>query len=214
MHPIQKRILEEAQKRELGQLTLREIGQVVGEEHPQKVKHHLNQLIKKNLIKIDPQNKTITPVKLGEIDSNDLISIPIYGSANCGVATLIAEEKLEGILKVSKSLLDYVSKSLFAVKAVGNSLNKANIKGKSIQDGDFVIIDSEKRNPQNNEYVLSIIDGMANIKKFVKDSINRQIILISESSQELAPIYIHENDMNSYMINGKVVQVIKNPKNI
>ncbi len=54
---------------------------------------------------------------------------------------------------------------------------------------------------------MSIIDGMANIKKFHRDKANKQIALVSDSTQRSPPIYIHEDD--DFMINGKVVQVIK-----
>jgi DNA processing protein len=40
------------------------------------------------------------------------------------------------------------------VKAVGKSLNKANIKGKSIKSGDYAVIDSNLQ-PRNGDYVLS-----------------------------------------------------------
>ncbi len=66
------------------------------------------------------------------------------------------------------------------------------------------------KNVKNGDIVLSIIDGMANIKKFFLDKEHGQAILMSESTKEFPPIYIHEDD--DFMINGKVVQVIKTPK--
>ena len=52
--------------------------------------------------------------------------------------------------------------------------------------------------------------GMANIKKFFLDRENRQVVLMSESTKDFPPIYIHEDD--EFMVNGKVVQVIKKPR--
>jgi len=86
-------------------------------------------------------------------------------------------------------------------------MNKSQINGKSIEDGDFVIIDSTQIDPNNNDYVVSIIDGMANIKKFRFDKENSRIALTSESTQDYPPIFIHESD--NYKINGKVVDVVK-----
>ncbi len=63
---------------------------------------------------------------------------------------------------------------------------------------------------RNGDIVLSIIDGMANIKRFFLDKANNQVVLVSDSTKEFPPIYIHEDD--DFMINGKVVQVIKKPK--
>jgi len=210
MHNKQRKILELSTNCDLGKLTLREIGKRVGESHPQKVKHHLNQLAKKNLIIIDKKNKTIKPGKAGFIKNTKMFSIPILGLADCGPATALADEYIEGYLKVSTSLLKK-KKKLFCVKAKGNSMNKANIDGKSIDDGDFVIIDSENRNPKSGDYVLSVIDGCANIKRFAKDIVNKCFVLLSESTQNYPPIFVEEQDFTSYMINGKVIKVIKKP---
>lgn len=215
MHIIQKELLKMIREENLGKMTLREVGKRLGGAHPQVVRHHLYQLVKKGLIKIDKSQKSITLVKTGENTKDNLIYIPILGSANCGLATIIAEEKIEGMLPLSHTLLSGLNKkSLFAVKAVGNSLNKADIdnKGTNIEEGDYVLIDGANRKPRNNQYILSIIDGLANIKRFYFNDQNKQIILISDSSDEIPPIYIHKNDLVSYMINGVVVRVIKRPK--
>jgi repressor LexA len=89
-------------------------------------------------------------------------------------------------------------------------MNKSNINGMSIEDGDYLIIDSDYRTPRNGDIVLSVIDDMANIKKYIYDEENNQIILVSQSTKDIPPIYIHEND--SFMVNGKVIQIIKKPK--
>ena len=186
----------------------REIGREIGVSHPQIVKHHLSQLKKKGLLGQKEQN-SIT--KLREIlnkHATGLVDIPILGSANCGIATIIAEESHEGFLKISPKLIaSSQSKALFALKASGSSLNRANINGTQVEDGDYLIVDTTYKNPKNDDYVVSIIDGCANVKKvrLEKD----RIILLSESSEEIPPIYIHPED--SYLVNGKVIQVIKKP---
>ena len=35
--------------------------------------------------------------------------------------------------------------------------------------------------------------------------------MVSESNQDLAPIYIHNDDLDNYLIAGKVVKVMKQP---
>ena len=89
-------------------------------------------------------------------------------------------------------------------------MNRSMIDGKRIEDGDYVIVDADARDPQNGDVVLSVIDGLANLKRFHLDKPNRQIALVSESTQAFPPIYIHEDD--DFFVNGKVVQVIKKPK--
>lgn len=91
-------------------------------------------------------------------------------------------------------------------------MNKANVNGKTIEDGDYLIIDSDYRSPRNGDVVLSVIDDMANIKKYIWDEDNNQVVLVSQSTKDIPPIFIHEDD--SFMINGRVIQVIKKPKAI
>jgi len=216
MHKIQEQLLKVAQEKNLGQYTLREIGSFIGEPAPQKVKHHLLQLQAKGLIKINKAKgmikKTIQEWK-GMSRNGKLLSLPILGAVNAGPAQIFAETNIEGFLRISSSLLEPPKtreKRLFALKVVGPSMNRATIKGKRIEDGDYVVVDADDKNVKSNDIVLSIIDGMANIKKFNLDKHNNQVVLTSESTKDFPPIYIHPND--DFMINGKVIQVIKKPK--
>lgn len=209
MHQVQEKILKVVEEKNLSDMTLREIGEMIGEKFPQKVKHHLDQLQKKGLIKINKAAKTIEKISRNSLMTGNLVSVPIVGTANCGPATIFANENIEGYLKISKNILKKC-KRIFAIKARGLSMNKVIIDGKNIEDGDYLIIDSENTSPKNGDIVLSVIDDMANIKKYVWDDENNQVILVSESTKDIPPIYIHEDD--SFMINGKVIQVIKRPK--
>lgn len=215
MHPIQEKILKLLGIENISGLALREIAGKIGETgSPQKIKHHLNQLAQKGLIKIDKRKNTIVKVVSGVDNDSGLISLPIYGSANCGEATFFADDHVEGYLKFTKTVLGDLTnkiKNLFVLRAVGPSMNNANLNGNSIEDGDFVIIDKEPITPRNGDYVVSIIDGAANIKKIFLDNKNRQIVLVSESNQDLSPIYIHRDDLDNYLIAGKVVKVMKRP---
>ena len=205
MHIIQEKLLKLIDKKNIGHLTLRQIGELIGENLPQKIKHHLSQLERKGLVLIDKKNKKIA--RTNKMKTNGLfVSVPIVGSANCGAAIIYADENIEGYLKISKRFVSN-KKSLFAIKAEGNSMNKANIAGKNIEFGDYLIVDSKNTSPHDGDYILSIIDGLANIKKYRLDKKNSRIVLLSESTQEYAPIFIHEND--NFVINGKIVDVIK-----
>ncbi len=213
MHTTQQRILDIASVKNLASLKLREIGELVGEPHPQKIKHHLSHLLKKGLLKQNRDKTIISPVSVTD-QRDQFVSLPILGSANCGQATLLADEYPEGYLQVSKKLIPYFQPNeYFVLKAVGNSMNRATINGnKNINDGDYIVIDKKPKASYQNKYVLSIINGMANIKKLIYDSTNHQIALMSDSSQDYPPIYIHKDDLSGYMINGEVVDVIKKPQ--
>lgn len=204
MNINQEQLLKLAQERDISSLSLRAMGREIGVKNPQTVKYHLNQLIDKGLLVYQKNKKAITRDRLQESDR--LLNIPILASANCGAATQVADEELEGYLKISPKVAKRnTSKGLIVVRAIGSSLNKANIEGKSINDGDYVVVDCDNKNPVNGNYVLSIIDGVANMKKFYK--INNEIRLISESTSEIPPIVIHEDD--DYMISGVILMVVK-----
>ena len=206
MHVLQEKLLKIIDERNIGGFTLRQIGELVGEKLPQKVKHHLSQLERKGFILINRKNKNISRISNKAKAGDIFISIPIVSTANCGPATIYADQNIEGYLKISKRLAPN-KKSVFALRAEGNSLNKANIGGKNVESGDFVIVDSENTSPRDGDYIVSIIDGMANIKKYRLDKNNSRIALLSESTQEYSPIFIHESD--DFRISGKVVEVVK-----
>jgi len=210
MHKIQGQLLRLIEEKNLNGLTLREIGNFIGEKFPQKIKHHLDQLEKKGFIIINHREKSYSRKKLSSM-TKGLLSVPIVGTANCGAATIFANENIEGYLKISKTILNKC-KNIFAIRAQGLSMNQSNIGGKNIEDGDYLIIDSDDTSPQDGDIILSVIDDMANIKKFVWDEENNQIVLVSQSTKDIPPIYIHEDD--SFLINGKIIQVIKKPKTI
>lgn len=214
MHKIQEKILILAKDKNLAGLTLRGIGDLIDETgSPQKIKHHLAKLIEKGLLATSADGKTLKAISRELPGNSGLISLPIYGSANCGQALIFADEKIEAYLKVSPSVLGQDLKNkinkLFVLVASGQSMNRVNFHNRSIEDGDYIIIEQGSDQIKSGDLVVSIIDGMANIKKFIDDRMNNQIILVSESSQELPPIYIHRDD--NYSVAGKVVEIIKKP---
>ncbi len=213
MHTLQEQLLKLSETKDLSQLSLREIGKCIGERSPQKIKHHLLQLEKNGFIQMDRLAKVMVKTRPGVFSGShsSLLAIPIFGTANCGPATAYAQQETEGYLRVSGKLLSK-KKGVFAIKASGYSMNKANVNGETIDDGDYVLVDPNAGSIRNGDYVLSIIDGMANIKRFFRDNDNHRIILMSESSASVSPIFIHSDDLDRYLVNGKVIQVIKKPK--
>lgn len=217
MHRLQQKLYELIGVRGLRHFeSLRELARMIGERHPQKIKHHLSHLEKSGKIRVNWEKNTVELTNIEEKESQNnpgsFFAIPVLGAANCGAATLVAEERPEGVLVVSKNMVPQRDK-LFAVKAVGDSMDQATIRGKKgIEEGDYIVVDPKDQSPKSGDYVLSIINGSANVKKFYLDENNHQIILYSESSKDYPPIFIHETDSHDFLVNGKVVDVIKNPK--
>jgi len=217
IHIIQEKLLDLAKKQDLSDLSLRQMAQEIGMrgESPQKIKHHLLQLQKKGFLSLSKIKGILQKVNYEPTwakgllkKAQSLFSIPIIGTANCGPATIFAEQNFQGFLKVSSKLVGRSKPTgLYAIKADGFSMNRANVSGKVIGDGDFVIIDSNDRSPSNNDIVLAIIDNKATIKRYLEDRKNNQVVLKADSSFDYEPIYIHTDD--EFFINGKVVGVIK-----
>lgn len=90
-------------------------------------------------------------------------------------------------------------------------MNRAQVGDKYIDDGDYVIVNSEDKSAETGDIVLALIDNKATIKRFIDDrKENDQIVLKAESTFDYEPIYVHEDD--DFAISGKVVGLIKNPK--
>jgi SOS-response transcriptional repressor LexA len=218
MHKIQEQLLELSKKEGFGFMSLRDMATAIGlpESSPQKIKHHLSQLERKGFFVIDKSKGTVThspkwTTGILSSPSSTVFSIPIIGVANCGPASVFAETNFQGFLKVSSNLLSRrKADGLYAVRADGSSMNRAEINGKILEDNDYAIVDSNQRSPSNKEIVLAIIDNKATIKRFIDDKKNGQIVLMADSSFDYEPIYLHADD--EFNISGKVVDIIKRPK--
>ena len=175
--------------------------------------HYVNKLEQEGYIAKDPNQprgiKILSAEQIKKIIPKHIeyFSVPLMGSAKAGMATIFADQNVEGYVRVSRRLMNKKD-GIFALRVEGDSMNKANIGGKNLEEGDFVLIDSEYKNPKNGDYVLSIIDGCANLKKFEKDKKTGMIKLISESTNKIhKPIYISSED--DYMVNGKIIAILK-----
>lgn len=219
IHPIQQELLELSKKENLAKLSLREMAAHIDmpNESPQKIKHHLLQLQKKGFLRIDRikgvmKQASFTPGWAKGLlnKATRLFSVPIIGTANCGPAEIFAEQNFQGFLRVSSKLVGRLKPNgLYAVKADGSSMNRAEINGRKIEDGDYAIIDKESRDAKNNDIVLAIVDDKATIKRFIDDRRNGQIVLKADSSFDYEPIHLHPDD--DFTIGGKVISIIKKP---
>jgi repressor LexA len=219
MHPIQRQLLQLAREANLAKMTLREIGAEIGLPgvSPQQIKHHLQQLEKKGLLAVNRSAGTTTRQPKPALSrgltgaSAKLFSIPIVGTANCGPATLFAEQNFEGILRVSGRLIGRSRPTgLYALRADGASMNRAQVGGRTIEDGDYVVIDSNDKSVRTNDVVVAVIDNKATIKRFIDDRQNGQLVLKADSSFDYEPIHLHPED--DFSINGKAIAVVKRAK--
>jgi repressor LexA len=207
MHQVQEQLLALADTENLGSSSYYSLAKRLGVANHGSIKFHLDQLIEKGLLFRDPKSGEITKVTEGE-KFLGLLSIPVMGEANCGAATSVADDRVKEFLRLSPSLLPKVKlDKLYALKAVGNSMNAANISGKPINSGDYVLVEKTDE-ASNGDYVVSIFDEVANIKRLVFDPVNSRILLLSESKEPLPPIVVSEEDSGIYSIAGKVIDVV------
>lgn len=180
-------------------------------KNPQTIKYHLGKLHEQGLL--DFTEKPSNRIEKSVLGTSHLITIPIMGSVSAGPATQEANNEVSGYLKISSSLLSSKNyKDLIALKVVGLSMNKAVINGKNINDGDYAIVDRSKRSPKNGDRIVALLDGgLATLKKFIKDTANNQIVLMSESSEDYLPIFVDPSDDSGSLIQGTVVQVVHRP---
>lgn len=207
MHIIQTKLLKLIKKQDLSDIGYRKIGAEIGVDHPQKVKWHLEKLVRDGKILRNYDGQFSLP-KIQKI-SHSIIMLPVLGRANCGEPLMLAGETAEEPIQVSKSLLPRgkVGKC-FAVRADGNSMNRAKVHGQVIKDKDLVVVDSTQVAPRNGDYVVASIDGYATIKRFQIDKARRRVLLMPESSERHNPIVLDQDNLAGLRIHGKVIDVI------
>lgn len=135
-------------------------------------------------------------------DSSNKIQIPLVGNVACGVPFL-ATENVEAYISYDASQIRGSSDDYFFLRAVGDSMNAAKVSGKTIDDGDFVLIRKQQAADPGSR-VVALIGDEATIKKFVPE--NGYVCLQPESTNPRnKPILMFED----FTIQGIVEDVIK-----
>lgn len=209
MDDVWTKLIALAGQSDIDSAPLSELARQLGLKHRSQAKHYKEKAEKDGLL---VRNSLGRLLPAPTIDSPSLITLPVMGEANCGPASLLAQEQITGTISFSpSSLRRRLNEGAFAVKAVGSSMNRSSINGKALEDGDIAIINPTSwSNASDGEYILSVIDGMANIKKLRLDAQNRRIVLKSESTDDLfEDIILDAEDLYMYTISGSVVDVVK-----
>lgn len=160
-------------------------------------------LEKKDLLKRDKDRKIYLIENDNYANFRNIFSIPVYGLASCGEALAYAQDNVDGYLQISKSLFRKSEPAkLFAVKALGDSMNKERIN-----DGDYVVFEKfENHCELEGKIVVAVINGMATIKRF--KNVGEGIIGLFPHSNNIThqPIFIHKTD--SILIAGIYKKVL------
>ncbi|MFC1608883.1 LexA family protein [Patescibacteria group bacterium] len=160
-------------------------------------------LEKKEIIRRDEDRRIYLIENESYADLGNIFSIPLYGLASCGEALAYAQDNVDGYLQISKSLFRRSEPAkLFAVKALGDSMDKENIN-----DGDYVVFEKyENHSDLEGKIVVAVINGMATIKRFKKVSKGVIGLFPKSSNATHQPIFIHETD--TFVIAGIYKRVL------
>lgn len=202
------KLLALAKTTQVNNLSYSDIAEKIGVKHRSQAKYYLEKLIEDGELVRRANGEVIGAPNE---DRPSLVTLPVYGSANCGPATLYADGAISEVIHVSPGLLKKRPRlNAFAVKASGDSMNTANIAGKALEDGDYAVVEPITwQNTLDGDYVLSVIDGLGNIKRVHIDSAENRIVLRSESKHFQEDIIVDAYDIELYSIAGRVVDVVK-----
>lgn len=134
--------------------------------------------------------------------SLEKVQIPLVGNVACGMP-LLATENIEAYIPYDASRIHGSVQNYFFLRAVGDSMNKSNIAGKTIDDGDYVLIKKQSIADFGSK-VVALIGEEATIKKLTKGDEGYRLEPESTNPAN-KPIYV----FNELMIQGIVKDVIK-----
>jgi repressor LexA len=139
---------------------------------------------------------------LSPLSSNENVQIPLVGNVACGTP-LLATENIEAYISYDASKVRGKAQDYFFLRAVGDSMNNANVSGKTIDNGDFVLVKKQATaNP--GDKIVALIGDEATIKKMVPA--DGAIRLEPESTNpKNKPIYVFDD----FSVQGIVTDVIK-----
>lgn len=122
-------------------------------------------------------------------DDDRTVQIPLVGSVACG-APLLAIENIEAYIPYDTRDLRGKSDDYFFLRAVGDSMNATSVNGKTIDDGDYVLVKKQDY-PDFGKRIVALIGENATIKRLKRG--DGHIILEPESSNPAnKPIYVFE----------------------
>lgn len=139
---------------------------------------------------------------LSLIVNSNIVQIPLVGNIAAGTPFL-AEENIEAYIAYDSFKLRGKAEDYFFLRAIGDSMNASDISGKTVDNGDIVLVKKQNTADSGNR-IVALIGDDATIKIFIptKD----KIMLMPESNNPANKPIIVFDDL---MIQGIAVDVIK-----
>ncbi len=132
----------------------------------------------------------------------ETLAVPLVGEVSAG-PLMVAEENVEGWLRLPKSTLRPSSAKFFLLRVRGDSMNKAAVNGNRVQDGDLVLV-RQQPVAEPGDIVVALIDGEATIKRLEKGP-NYFILRPQSTNRDHQPVVVDRE----FEIAGVVCGVLK-----
>lgn len=127
-------------------------------------------------------------------------NVPIIGEAPAG-PLLLAEENFLGHVRITRDRRP--SGQLFLLRVRGDSMNRAIVEGRTIENGDLVLV-RQSSVGCSDDIVVALIDGQATIKRLKLGP--HYVVLKPESTNPIHSPFVIEGD---FAIQGVVIDVLK-----
>lgn len=179
--------------------TLEEIRKASGLNYISSVQRHVEALKEKEYLNHVPnQSRSLSP----SFSNNQKVNIPLIGNIAAGTP-ILAIENIEAYIPYEPSKYKFKSEDYFFLRAMGDSMNQSSIQGKTIDDGDFILV--RKQNvAEPGEIIVALLGDEATVKKLTQGS-DCYILKPQSSNSNNKPIYVFDD----LTIQGIVVDVIK-----
>lgn len=129
-------------------------------------------------------------------------AVPLVGDVPAGPA-MTAEENVEGWIRVPRAFTSPDTDKFFLLHVRGNSMNKADVCGDLIENGDLLLV-RQRPTAQSGEIVVALIDGEATVKRLV--TAPGYCVLKPHSSDPVhKPIVVSDD----FLVLGTVTRVLK-----
>jgi len=181
--------------------TVRELQAKLGCSAPMGVVSHLNALeLKGYITRIENKTRGIIITNDSKSGPDDIVQVPLVGNVACGMP-IFAEEMIEEIIPLPRTLVRY-SQDVFILRASGDSMNLGGI-----DEGDFIMFHKQDY-ADSGDKVVVLIGTDATVKKYIIKEDHEEFVPLSDNPDH-KPIV---PEIGTYMIQGKVIGVIKNYK--
>jgi SOS-response transcriptional repressor LexA len=141
-------------------------------------------------------------MRKGPAPSLETRLVPIVGEAPAG-QLMPAEENILGQVQLPKEFLKPPSSKFFLLRVRGDSMNRAKVERRTIEDGDLVLIRQQER-ADPGKIVVALVDGEATIKKLIKGS-GYRVLQPESTNPKHQPVIVAQD----FRVQGIVCRVFK-----